>query len=316
MAADASPSIARVLYVDWVGHPAPLSECYLATASRRVSSSVDRHVPSTVTSVESAYCVHCLAYQNAAFVGRSPFCPKPTCLRCPLCLSPANVTAVSSSAPNENSSACVYRCGGCDWSSQECGLIMPVQIDAADNDGTAVIDRLELARSAEELFTEYKKRKERLSKALDGYFEALRSFHNQRQDDNDDSTYTAAHVEPWSLQALEASLDEKKIDMQHISGREGVIRLSFDSESPDSDEASLVEFIPSLCYHLQSLNSCIQPLARQDLLPVPNPLRLRLTRRCRSELQEGRTGILCKPKMNPLDSGMNKVSLQCTPPNN
>lgn len=40
---------------------------------------------------------------------------------------------------------------------------------------------------------------------------------------------------------------------------------------------------------------------KQNLLPLPIPLRPRKSRRCRAELADGRPGILVKPKLNPLE---------------
>lgn len=54
-----------MLYVDHQGHPAPLSMCYHATASRRLASAIDRQPPSTVTEIDSAFCPQCLAFHDA-----------------------------------------------------------------------------------------------------------------------------------------------------------------------------------------------------------------------------------------------------------
>ena len=59
-----------VLYVDHEKHPAPLSMCYHATGARRLSSTVDRYPPATLTEVDSAYCPQCLSYHDAASAAR------------------------------------------------------------------------------------------------------------------------------------------------------------------------------------------------------------------------------------------------------
>jgi hypothetical protein len=45
----------------------------------------------------------------------------------------------------------------------------------------------------------------------------------------------------------------------------------------------------------------ITPQCRSDLLPLPVYYRAKVSRRCRAELAAGRTGILVKPKLNPLE---------------
>ena len=66
-----------VLYIDHQGHPGPLSRCHHATASRRLSSSIDRHPPSTKTEVDSTYWGHLpikAAWWNKCWWTRWMFC--------------------------------------------------------------------------------------------------------------------------------------------------------------------------------------------------------------------------------------------------
>jgi hypothetical protein len=80
-------------------------------------------------------------------------------------------------------------------------------------------------------------------------------------------------------------------------------RVSADDAAPSSGGPGGAESfqVPVICHALQSLNSPRQPVRRGDLLPLPVPLRVRESRRCRAELAEGRPGILLKPKLNPVE---------------
>ncbi|GKY93537.1 hypothetical protein MPSEU_000321100 [Mayamaea pseudoterrestris] len=302
----AESAAAHVLYIDWVGHPAPLSHCYYATASRRLSSSVDRYPLSTFTEPESAYCPNCLTPQDKAALGRSPYCPKTTCQRCPLCNHSALVNAVVNDfETSETNGLCVYKCGRCHWSSQQCHLQVPVQIEDVGKEGDVInVDRLELARSAEDLFLDLKKRRQSASKPLEAYFESLKKYHEQNVDWQ--QLTNKARMEPWSLAALESSLQETKNKLsaiQHESRHAdiGMRRLSLTDDNPVGPDEHLTNALPKYCFQLQSINSCQLPLRISALLPLPTPLRVRLGRRCRAELKEGKPGILLKPKLDPLD---------------
>lgn len=296
---------AHVLYVDWAGHPAPLSECFHATASRRLSSAVDRFPPSTLTQVDSAYCPHCLAFQDAPAYSRSPFCPKPTCQRCPFCNSQAHVSAVVADAGDETH-VCVYQCGACGWSSQQCGLVVPIQMD-----DTMAVDRFELMRCAEDLHVELKQRRDALRQPQQSHFKGLKEYYEEYAAIKDTQTNNA-RVEPWSLEMLEKRLQATKnelssnsnssiIDASKTTSKSMYRRLSLSDESQSDFEAYIAQHIPTLSFQLQSLNSSKLPLQTQDLLPLPTPLRVRMSRRCRADVKEGRPGILIKPKLNPLD---------------
>lgn len=291
-----------VLYVDHQGHPAPLTECFHATASRRLSSSVDRSPPSTITEVDSAYCPQCLSAHDAPSATRLLFCPKATCQRCPLCQSVASVSA--------SKGLCFYRCGLCEWTSQQCNLAMTVKMN--DN-GT--VDRLELARVAEDLHIELKRRREEPNTALENYFRNITEYWEQKGAAenpllgrrNQPSAASSDPLEGWSVEALEVSLASKK---EKLIGAEQtppmiqdlqIERLNLDDDDPPELDTTALSRIPPLSYQLQYLSHPKLPLSFQDLLPLPIPLRPRMSRRCRAELAEGRPGILLKPKFNPLE---------------
>jgi hypothetical protein len=78
-------------------------------------------------------------------------------------------------------------------------------------------------------------------------------------------------------------------------------------EEDDEIAESSLSQVSLLSLQLQSLNYSTPPRSKQDLLPLPIPLRVRTSRRCRAELAEGRPGILLKPKLNPLEGDTSLV---------
>lgn len=291
-----NPGTAYVLYVDHQGHPAPLSECYHATASRRLSSAVDRYPSSTITEVDSAYCPQCLSFHDAATAATLGYCPKATCQQCPLCTAIASVSVVDAEA--------FYQCGACDWTSKECNLVVAV---VPEDDGC--FDKIELARALDDLGCRLTERKREKQEPAEAYFNSLTTALEQRskvQHQRQSQRISKASVsaadgpEGWSVEALEAVLQEKKTSLAFVEGASGQVEkvsLEKDDEVVDSSLSQ----VSQLSLQLQSLNYSAPPRSKQDLLPLPIPLRVRTSRRCRAELAEGRPGILLKPKLNPLE---------------
>jgi len=294
---------AYVLYVDHQGHPAPLSLCYHATASRRLASSLDtRSPPSTITETDSAYCPHCLSFHDAASAARLVVCPKPTCRRCPLCQSVASIAT-------ENND-CLYRCGRaqCGWTSRDCRLTVPV---AVKEDGS--VDRLVMSKAAEELHSSLQERITPGKNALQDYYQILADHwsHQHKQQQVPTSKASADRSSLWSVEALETALEEakrKRYQSTDVTNPQQVQNIQFLSPQNDWKEEdnvvpdNLVDLPISSCL-LQSCNSPAHSskIRREDLLPLPVFLRVRTSRRCRAELQEGRPGIVLKPKLNPLE---------------
>lgn len=292
-------SKAYVLYVDHQGHPAPLTECFHATASRRLSSTVYRYPVATMQEVDSAYCPQCLTFHDAATGALLGYCPKASCRRCPLCLS---VATVHTDPPTGTSGGieCFYKCGFCDWTSKDCQLSVTV---SSDDDNK--LGRLELMRASEDMsvaLTERRKQARQPVEALHKYVTEQWSNHSKQQRRNDKNR----HEDDWSLERLEAKLLERAANLHfdhsdyplpNVPGLE-VKRMSIQDILKQDSEALPANRYPNdvslLSYHFQSLDA-------EPLLPLPIPLALRQSRRCRAELAEGRPGILLKPKLNPLE---------------
>ena len=271
-----------VLYVDHAGHLAPLSRCFYATASRRLSSLSERQYPSTTTTeIDSAFCPQCLAFQDAASAALSPFCK--SCHQCPLC------RAVASVAMEDN--LAFFRCGYCSWTSKECNLTVSVTL--ADNE----MAKEQLLKARAELLAMLQTKIED-SEASNHYNNMSTALESIAKDElkrrkNVSHCKSQKTVGTWSVEALEASIrtrQEKK--QQTIVGDQSLIPIT----TEQSLDISLDTVDPTTLL-FQSTNTS----SKSHLLPLPMPLRPRLSRRCRAELQEGRPGILVKPKLNPLE---------------
>ena len=292
---------AFVLYVDHQGHPAPLSSSYHATASRRLASAVDRHPPSTVTEVDSAYCPQCLTFHDANTAGNLGHCPKPSCRLCPLCRSVAAVTV--------DESDCIYKCGLCSWTSRECSLFTPISVG-----GDGEVDREDFDKASQELGTQLSLRMEQNNQdASDHYKTMIKTLEGMAKEQVKGQIsslfipFGAAAArrgmdgpEGWSVQSLEQSLEARgKLVAASIAetvGGQDLQRVSLMAENELTED---LEGKPTSSILLQAGAS--PSMSKASLLPLPVPLRPRKSRRCRAELAEGRPGILVKPKLNPLE---------------
>lgn len=258
---------AFILYVDHQGHPAPLTECFHATASRRLSSTLQRFPPSSVTSIDSAYCPNCLSSQDPV-----QYCSR--CQRCPLCVH--SILQVIASDDK-----CLYECATCQWRST-------VWVPLVENSS-----KIEVARAAEDLALQIKDARQVADhKDLFSERKIRRGIQSLRSFDRD---------KHWSLEILEAALETKRKqdtvlpEESKLESSLSIKRLDLD----DGDAGTPPVFEGTLgAWQWQAL---VRGVHREDLLPLPVPLRARRSRRCRAELASGRPGILVKPKLNPLE---------------
>eukprot|EP00535_Pseudo-nitzschia_heimii_P002195 CAMPEP_0197185232 /NCGR_PEP_ID=MMETSP1423-20130617/11485_1 /TAXON_ID=476441 /ORGANISM="Pseudo-nitzschia heimii, Strain UNC1101" /LENGTH=533 /DNA_ID=CAMNT_0042636241 /DNA_START=140 /DNA_END=1741 /DNA_ORIENTATION=+ len=300
---------AYVLYVDHQGHPAPLSLSYHATASRRLTSSVDRHPPSSITEVDSAYCPQCLSFHDANTAGNLGYCPKESCRLCPICRAVASVAVEDLS--------CFYECGLCEWTSKSCQLQAPLSASAGEN-GEVYMEAVKKASS--DLLSQWKsKMSDRNKKTVDHFSNLAKTMgglakdHVKGQRSSSSRVFTSRvtskrnqdnDANGWSIVALENSqLTYKKSMESSIIEPVGGKGSEIVSLEAGEDEPL---YHPSLCglsaetMLTQEVGGNI-PGSLATLLPLSIPLRPRKSRRCRAELAEGRPGILVKPKLNPLE---------------
>eukprot|EP00526_Cylindrotheca_closterium_P009029 CAMPEP_0113623780 /NCGR_PEP_ID=MMETSP0017_2-20120614/12243_1 /TAXON_ID=2856 /ORGANISM="Cylindrotheca closterium" /LENGTH=519 /DNA_ID=CAMNT_0000533759 /DNA_START=36 /DNA_END=1592 /DNA_ORIENTATION=- /assembly_acc=CAM_ASM_000147 len=293
---------AFVLYVDHQGHPAPLAMSYHATASRRLASSLDRHPPSTVTEVDSAFCPQCLAFYDSNSASNMGYCPEAKCRLCPNCSAVANIVVEDGTA--------FYSCGSCAWNSKACELAVPVTVDS-----NGVISKEEVVKATQTLGKQYSTKAGDANKPSDtsfkGMLNALEGMAKEKVK-GQRSTFiyskgtSAAErrgidgPEGWSVETLEESMETRRKDFS----------ASADSRVGGQDP-QIIPLDQPIVFDDSLKNEPVQALLMQqvgtgatsfaELLPLQVPLRPRKSRRCRAELAEGRPGILLKPKLNPLE---------------
>lgn len=309
-----SPGIkGYVLYVDYQGHPAPLTESFHATASRRLSSTVYRYPLATSQEVDSAYCPQCLTFHDAATAAEIGYCSKVSCRRCPLCLSVASVHTSESTGiqgSSEDDIVCFFQCGLCDWTSKDCDVSVTIPSDGEEHK----LGRLELMRAAEDMSTALSDRRKLAMQPIETYHKALTDqwtiYRKQQRQPK-----TKRVDNDWSLEMLQTKLENLTktaqdshntpdfpnvpncLQIKHVTIQDILEKLGKADADADDQSAPKVlypDHVSFLSYHLQSIDAA-------PLLPLPIPLVLRQSRRCRAELVEGRPGILLKPKLNPLE---------------
>jgi dynactin 4 len=302
-------SEAYVLYVDYQGHPAPLSVCYAtavtrrdessgqlaSTLAQRLSSSVDRFPPCTTTEVDSAYCPQCLSFHDASSAATLVYCPKPLCRCCPCgCSVPLTVLTKNGTA--------FYGSSSCTWTSEQCGLVVPIASPES---------KVDLARALEDLGIQLTERKRELQLSTERYYQQVLERWTQRPKPTTFSSSglfsrrTSANPNEgvWSLEVLEQTLQQKKEHQSSFLLATSNAELlggiqQFSLNDLQDEEIQQDATISPLAMQSQAMNTMAESLL---LLPLPIPLRARTSRRCRAELAEGKAGILVKPKLNPVE---------------
>jgi hypothetical protein len=201
----------------------------------------------------------------------------------------------------------MYRCGRCDWTSQQCSLVTPIAVDSS---GVVSVDDLE--KASEELLSLWTHKRSQRDQSSDEYFkhmlqtlEGIAKEHVKGQRSTFSWMPTAnarrkEGPEGWSIESLEDSLlDRKKLMSAAFSETVGGQDLRFASLLVDQNLDESLEGRSAEALLLQGDGE--PPMLLASLLPLPIPLRPRKSRRCRAELKEGRPGILLKPKLNPLE---------------
>ena len=322
MATHASPQGA-VLYIDHAHHLTPLALTYHATASRQITSGrSDIIPPSTSVEVETAYCPRCLTFCDAASASTSlGVCQKDAggCKDCPLCFSPASIS-IDKQSSTETHLICHYICGHCSWSSKDGGVTVSADklLEYSNNDNMneheAEKQRMtaisEITKELENCF--HRKVNERNQNG-DELFHSIGDMWARREQDEErrkrmmlGSTIIKDGKKKdkitWSLGALEDSIVEKKreLDSLYISTEKGVDANSSPSFEDDTqNENQQLPTSPQMAAQMSLVTTA--PRYQKDLLPLPVRYRTRVSRRCRAEQSAGRTGILVKPKLNPLE---------------
>lgn len=318
----------HILYVDHANHLTPLTLAYHATASRHLTSGrPDVIPPSTTAEVDSAYCPQCLAFEAAS--ATSGVCHRECggCKSCPICFSPLSKsideTIPSHSESNNSRLICHYACGYCQWSSRECGVTSNAdklqdyastsdEIEESKREGER---KLAIAEISKELDLCLQQRLSERNKVGDDLFYSIAKMWAKREEEEKQRNRMKIGIfssskddvdnrgSSWSLEILEHSLMQKKIALNSPSSIVGV------ACDPGKDDIQFSKATSTIINQLptsqqmaaQMTITSTTPKSRSDLIPLPVHFRARVSRRCRKELAEGRTGILMKSKQNPLD---------------
>jgi len=296
-----------VLYVDHQGHPAPLTELFHATASRKLSSTVQRYPISTTTEVDSAYCPQCLSFYDATKGAELGYCPnEATCQCCPLCLSVASVHTGPISNDEDNNAAleCFYQCGSCDWTSKQCGLSVPLPSGDKGNPP----GRTELARAAEDLVQAVRERRSQapsaeLHRKVAQEWDEVKTGGSSTAFATQQKSVASRREDEWSVATLDAqrqsveaqwAADHSNYDLPSGCKRVTIQEIISNSTTQKDNQSTATDPRSLLAYQMQP-----HPVDPSVLLPLPLALETRQSRRCRAELADGRPGILLKPKLNP-----------------
>ena len=324
--------VAAVLYLDHANHLTPLTLAYHATASRHLTSGrTDVTPPSTSVEVDSVYCPRCLTYCDAASASLG-FCQVDlessssaiSCKDCPICFSPLAVSidevTLDRGTSDKKHFVCHYLCGFCKWSSQECGVTSDA--DKLIDYQTDPLKEPDLEKQRQIVITEVTKQLERcLRKKLenknnicDDVFKSLSNMWAQKERDMErrcrlgleiDTSDANLTLQSWSLEALEQSLDEKKKTLDGQYTVDEKLTSSIIEANSDQSDSTLKtsDNVPLTSQQVaaQMVITSASPRLRSDLLPLPLSFRARVSRRCLAEQAAGKTGILVKPKLNPLE---------------
>ena len=261
------------------------------------------------------------------------------CKDCPVCFSPVTLSIDETTTDNTSEGGqlsarliCTYLCGQCKWSSQECGVTSNadklLEYTTSDNADDASegkekekqrgVTILEISKDLEKNLQQRIMEK---NKVGDELFTSITNMWAKREQEEQrrkrmmigavsatkGSSSSVCGQTNWSLETLEQSLLEKKRELDSsytMNSEKGV--PSNPAKDDNQKPATATKMIPQdILTHQQIAAQMIittsTPQSRTDLLPLPVPYRARVSRRCRAELAAGRTGILVKPKLNPLE---------------
>lgn len=247
-------------------------------------------------------------------------------------------TAAMTTVMDDCRLVCHYLCGHCKWSSRECGITSNadklLQYLTAENDNDTIKEselekqrQLAIIDISEEIGNcLHQQRIIDKNKVSDAIFNSIIKIWSEREQEEQrrkrmNITGTTSSIsrqgnaaavlrdsseDGWSREILEQSLLEKKTMMETLYiSRKTEFTSSIDEDMQIINWDNVVGNPKNLptqqqCTAQMTITS-ITPQSRSDLLPLPVYYRAKVSRRCRAELAAGRTGILVKPKLNPIE---------------
>ena len=267
--------------------------------------------------VDSAYCPRTLQFCDAASAasGDLPHKDGAGPKDCPVCFGPVCISIDETGADDATGKlVCHFACTAgkqCNWTSRECGVVVcSDQLLECENDEGSDQD-LEMRRSGvigevtKQLEACLKEKIGERNKLGDSIFDSVAKMWNKREQIEERrkrmisvTSQPVSHDESWSLEALENSLldKRKKLESPYLFTDDDSVAETNEINQPEGQLLPTAEQVAA-----QMSITTRTPLRRADLFPLFVPYRARVSRRCRAELAAGRTGILVKPKLNPLE---------------
>ena len=255
--------------------------------------------------MDSAYCPRSFASYDAATASSGVDQKDAAGLKdCPVCFGPVSVSIdADSSDPDTTRLVCHYLCANCTWSSRECSVVVPAdgllaltssrELDSPEEKALTKQRDVLIAEAARELEICCRRRIAERNQEGDAFFNSLTKMWAQRELEEgrrkrmQEATSTKGGID-------EEKKREEKPSPPFGSCKEGSV------PSMDHVKSGQSPLSPRQIAAQMSLCS-VTPLSREDLFPLPVRYYARVSRRCRAEQAAGRTGILIKPKLNPLE---------------
>jgi len=275
--------------------------------------------------VDSAYCPSCLSFYDVTTASSADvrgYCPKATCRACPAC--GANLAVKIDSGI----SICYYTCGHCGWTSEGCGVTSQAPTLTSDKP-----TREELRSATDGLGTACRQRIAAISKSsnssaktfatlVEGWAARSKEVDRKRREDEvtGRSSSRSRHGRRlegdgpggWCVESLEEMMQRRREEERScvvaplVKGIE-LNRLALHdvvedaATSPEGSARPSAEESTSQTVLGPGVAAAASSKGPESLLPLSVALRPRKSRRCRAELAAGRTGILVKTKLNPLE---------------
>lgn len=218
---------------------------------------------------------------------------------------------------------CHYLCGHCKWSSLECGVtsnadkLMEYRTNRGDPGNEAELEKqrqIVIVQVSKELERCLRQRLVSKNQACDDVFKSLTNMWSQKEKDGErrrrlglgaDKDDTNTKGQTWSLDVLEQTLRERrdKLASLYVSTKGTACTIAgVEKDVSEHKTSTTSSDLPTTQQAAaQMIITSTTPQHRSDLLPLPVSFRARVSRRCLAEQAAGKTGILVKPKLNPLE---------------
>jgi len=236
---------------------------------------------------------------------------------------------------------CMFKCGYCQWTSHECGISTPVRLhdgkNQEDDDEMELATKRIQEQLSSRLFAQQEQSQGLFQSLIKGWEkENIQQGREKRQQQlmisprNKSGKVANSFVDKESrsggkgqvsslasiVERIEQSIADKKRTIsqkvfQSITHEEEQTWHTLQVRGGAEEKSEMDNDINQTLHNndpitpaqniMQSVISSSIVTSQGDMLPIPLSLRAKSIRRCTFELEAGRTGILVKPKVNPLE---------------